>query len=166
MGYGYVPHAGKQLNETAITESKSDHDVRSRDVPGTDVDSTQHESGEGESAQAERCRIGEFATFNGLVQTGLELSTEGGQRSVHGVDMGEGSVAEACGSAGHLVLFGGQLGLHGGTGAVLRSGTNVLLQPAVVNCFCRRHDAVLYELILSLKKGWNNKQKRKPASWI
>lgn len=106
-GRGNIPHASKQLNETTVTESKTNNDVRAGDIQGSHVDGAQDESGEGESAEAERRRIGELATLDGLVQTRLELTTEGRQGCFCGVDMGEGSVAEARGGACYLVLFGG-----------------------------------------------------------
>lgn len=135
------------MNKTTVTESKTDNDVGAGDIQGTHVDGAQDESSEGESAQAERSGIGELAALDGLVQTGLELTTEGRQGCFCGVDMGEGSVAEARGGACYLVLFGGHLGLDGNavvSQAVLGGGrgTHVLLQLGVVDCFSSRHDAI------------------------
>src|SRR4051812_9868918 len=99
---GYIPHAGKQLNKTTISKSKTDNNVRRANIPGTDVDSTQHESSQGESAEAQRRRVTELATLNGLVQTGLELSTKGWERRLVDVNVRQRSVSEAGGSASHL----------------------------------------------------------------
>jgi hypothetical protein len=118
------------------------------DIQGTHVDGAQDESGEGESAQAQRSGIAELATLDGLVQTGLELTTEGGEGCFGSVDVGERSVAEARGGASYMVLFGGHLGLHGSAIATVLgrgSGTHVLLHlgvVGVVDCFSRRHDGI------------------------
>jgi hypothetical protein len=139
---GYIPHAGKQLNKTTISKSKTDNNVWRANIPSTDVDSTQHESSQGESAEAQRRRVTELATLNGLVQTGLELSTKGWERRLVDVNVRQRSVSEAGGGASHLVLLGGHLRLNGSATAVLgRSSANVLIQPGVVGCFSRRHDA-------------------------
>jgi hypothetical protein len=138
--YGYIPHAGEQLDKTTVAERQGDDYVGRRDIPCAHVDKTQDESSEGESAQAEGGGIGELAALDRLVQTGLELTTEGGQGGLCGVDVGERSVSEAGGSACDLVLFSGHLGLHG---SAVGGGAGVLILDAVgaVNCFGGRHFA-------------------------
>jgi hypothetical protein len=62
-----LPHASKQLNQTTITKSEGNNNVRVSDVTRLHVDSTQDESGEGESGQAQGSRVGEFASLDRLV---------------------------------------------------------------------------------------------------
>lgn len=138
----YIPHTSQQLDKTTITESQSDNNVGLSDISGTHVDCAQHESGEGESAQAQRSRVTELAALNGLVQTGLELTTEGTELSLSGVDVSQGSITET-GSGASDVMLVGELRLNGGAaslGGVLRRNlADVLLEGTVVG-LGGRHD--------------------------
>lgn len=78
-----LPHAGKKLDETTVSESSTDDDVGVLESTGTQVNARQDESSQSESAQAERCRVGELPSLGGLVETGLEFTTEG--RKTNGV---------------------------------------------------------------------------------
>jgi len=136
---GNIPHASKQLDQTTIGESGTNDHVGLSDVLSAHVDSAQHESGEGESAQAERSRVTELAALNGLVQTGLELTTEGRETGLVGVDLSQRAIAEASGSPCSGVLLSRHLGLDdvavvGG----LVGEADVLLDAGVVRSF-RRH---------------------------
>lgn len=71
-----APHASKKLDETAITKSERNDNVRSGDIPRLDIDKRQDKSGEGESRESERRWVGEFVG-RWPVQTGLELSSKG-----------------------------------------------------------------------------------------
>lgn len=123
---GHFPHASKQLNKTTIAESQSDHNVGLSDVARTHVDRAQHESGEGESRQAQRGWVTELAVLDRLVQTGLELTTEGTQLSLSGVDVSERAISEARSSPG--CVLSGQL--VGGSSSVDTIGvvSEVLLE--------------------------------------
>lgn len=99
-----LPHASKQLNDTTIAKGKGHSDIGDGDATGLQVDSRQDESGQGEGAQAEGSRIGELAPLNGLVQTRLELTTEGGKASVlAGVSVDVGVAAIVVGTGYRLV---------------------------------------------------------------
>lgn len=108
-----LPHTSQQLDETTITESETDDNVGSSKTTSAHVDGTQDESGEGESAQAERSRVGELAVLDRLVQTGLELTTEGTEASVLGIDLGQGPISEASSGASNFVLLGRHLQVDG-----------------------------------------------------
>src|SRR6266480_2055615 len=77
----YLPHACTQLNETTISESKTNNNVWLPKVANTHVDERQDESCQGESAQAERSGVGEFTLCGWLVKTWLELTTESWESS-------------------------------------------------------------------------------------
>lgn len=83
----YIPHAGKQLNDTTVGKGRPDDDVGLGDVTGAHVDAAQHEGGEGEGAEAQRGRVGKLAVLDGAVQAGLEFTSEGGQARLLGVDV-------------------------------------------------------------------------------
>jgi len=76
MCLGYVPHASEKLNQTTVCESGTNDNVRLSDTASTKVNEREDEGGEGEGAQTEGCRVGELAVGNGLVETGLEFTTE------------------------------------------------------------------------------------------
>lgn len=134
----HFPHAGKQLNETTITESQSDDNVGSGDVASTHVDTAQHERGEGESTQTQRSRVGKLALLNRLVQTGLELSSEGREVVLGRIDLGQRTIAKASGGLGHFVFLVGHLRGELRSIGILRSAidgvirTDVLLKSCVV----------------------------------
>lgn len=136
-----LPHTSQQLDETTITESEADDDVGRGKTASTHVDGTQDESRERESAQAERSRVGELAVLNRLVQTGLELTTEGAEASVLGVDLGQRPIAEASSGASNFVLFGRHLRVNGSAIVDGRrsGGAEVLLDGSVVGDFGGRH---------------------------
>lgn len=135
-----LPHTSQQLDETTITESETDDNVGSSKTTSAHVNGTQDESGEGESAQAERSRVGELAVLDRLVQTGLELTTEGTEASVLGVDLGQGPISEARSGASNFVLLGRHLRVDGSF--IVDSdgrGADVLLKGPIVGDFGRRH---------------------------
>lgn len=51
-------------------------------MAGLEVDGGQDEGGESEGAEAERSRVGELAALDRAVETGLELTTEGGKTAL------------------------------------------------------------------------------------
>lgn len=73
-----LPHASEKLDETAISESSADNDVGVLKTAGAQVDAGQDEGSQGESTETERSWVGELAG-GGLVETGLEVTTEGGK---------------------------------------------------------------------------------------
>lgn len=101
------------MNETTICERETNDDVGLCDIASTHVDGTQDESGEGESAETQGSRVCKFATFDGLVQTGLELTTEGRQTRFGGIDLGQGTIAKAGSGRGDLMLLAGHGGMRG-----------------------------------------------------
>lgn len=109
-----VPHARKQLHQPSVPKSQSHHNVRHRNTARPHINQPKHESRQSETAQAQWRRIGDLAVLDLLVGTGLELTTEGGQTVVLGVDMGERTISEASGSSGGLVLFVSHLAMHAG----------------------------------------------------
>ena len=128
----YIPHAGQQLHQTAISKGKGDNDVGFEHISGLDVDEGQDEGGQGEGTQPQRGRIGNLAVGGGFVQTRLELSSKGGEPCrLASVEVGEGVAtvvaidgstilpidAGCCGRGGGFVglksMVGG-LGSHGG----------------------------------------------------
>ncbi len=115
-----VPHASKQLHQPSIAKGESDHQTRRSQASRPHVDQAQHKGRQSESAQTEWCRVGYVTVLDLLVETRLELSSEGGQTvaAAAGVDVGEGPVAEAGGGPGGLVLLVGHLASHAGAGAV------------------------------------------------
>ena len=135
----YLPHAGQQLDETTITISGGDNDVGRRDVTGFHVDGTQDECGEGESTQAQRSRIAELARVDRLVQTGLELTTEGTEVGLGSVDMRQRAVTKAGGGARGLLRRHGvvQIGTITIAVGVLGRRPEILLQMLVL---LGRHD--------------------------
>lgn len=77
MARRYIPHAGKKLDETTVSESQRDDNGRGFKTSSTQVDQTEDKGGESEGRETERSRVGEFATLDGLVETWLELTTKG-----------------------------------------------------------------------------------------
>ena len=104
---GRVPHASKQLHQAPISKGKTDDYIGSTQPPRPHVDQAQDEGGQGESGEAQRRRVGDATVLDLLVETGLELSSKGGQAlfSTGRVDMCERAVAEASGSFGGLMFL-------------------------------------------------------------
>lgn len=119
------PHAGQELHEPAVAESQGDDDVRGGDTTGLEVDGGEDEGGQGEGAEAERGRVGDLAVLDGLVQTGLELTTKGREASiVAAVSVGEGIPV--------VVVPLGRLGIVVRTVGVCAGGVrNILLDVCV-----------------------------------
>jgi hypothetical protein len=91
-GYGdhHIPHASKKLDETTVAESRRNDNVWLGDAACADVDEREDKGGEGESAETERSWVGKLATCGWLVETGLELSSEGWEPGrLPGVHMGQ-----------------------------------------------------------------------------
>jgi hypothetical protein len=79
---------------------------------GAHVDERQHKGGQGEGRQTKRRGIGKLPVLNGLVQTGLELSTKGSQSGIRArVNMGHGVGAGQAGA-----VDGAAIGLVGASG--------------------------------------------------
>ena len=104
-----IPHASQQLHQASISKGQTDHEVGSAQPPCSHVDQTQDEGSQGESAQAQGRRVGNIAVLDLLVETRLELTSEGRQAlfATGGVDMSERTVAEASGGFGGLVFVVG-----------------------------------------------------------
>ena len=135
VSVSHIPHASKQLHETAVPERRADNQAGPRDAARAQVDEREHERGESESAEAERRRVGELAALRRLVRTGLEFTSESGQTDrVAGIDVCERVAAVVVGLAllrgcrvvdaagavfallhredgGVLLLYGGHVGL-------------------------------------------------------
>lgn len=78
----HFPHAREELDKTAVAESKGNDNVRCIHAASAQVDTRQDEGGQGEGTETQWRRVGEFAGRDWLVQTGLELTTKGGQSRV------------------------------------------------------------------------------------
>lgn len=72
----YIPHAGEKLDEATIAKSQRDNDARVAETASSQIDQAEDESCECESGETERCWVGEFATLDRLVETGLEFTTK------------------------------------------------------------------------------------------
>lgn len=109
-----VPHSSEQLDQASIAKGKADYQTRRTQSPRAHVDQAQDEGGQGESAQAQGRRVGDTTVLDLLVETGLELSSEGRQAlfATGGVDMSERTIAEASGSFGGLVFLVGHFPVH------------------------------------------------------
>lgn len=120
-----LPHAGEELDETAIPKGQGDYDVGHGDAARVEVDGREHKRGERKGAQTERRRVGELARLDGAVQTGLELTAEGGQASVGaGVDVGHGVV---------VLVVGVGAGLGVAVGAAVDAGARGLVAQLMVD---------------------------------
>lgn len=73
----YSPHACQKLHQPTIPKSDPDDQIGRAQPTCTHVNQTQYEGRQGESAQTQRCRIGNSAVLNLLVQTGLEFTSKG-----------------------------------------------------------------------------------------
>lgn len=102
-----VPHAGQELNQATITKSETDDDGIDTGQPSSvQVDQTEDERGQGESREAERSRVGEFATFDRLVETRLEFTTKGRKQSAFGsTHVGQRAIAKASGIRGSSLFL-------------------------------------------------------------
>ena len=105
----YVPHAGEQLHQATIAKGNTHHKIWRRNAPRSQVDQTQHECRQGEGAQTQRRRVGKLSPLDGLVCTGLELTTESREARLFGVDVCERAIAKASGGFGSLMLLVGHL---------------------------------------------------------
>ncbi|KAG5296418.1 hypothetical protein I7I50_09543 [Histoplasma capsulatum G186AR] len=103
----HSPHAREQLHEAAIPVRRRNHQIGRGYPARLHVDQTEDEGGEGESRQTQRRRVGELALLDGAVQTGLELTPEGGEALAGRGDLGEGAVPEAGSGLGDLALLVG-----------------------------------------------------------
>ena len=105
----YVPHAGEQLHQSTVPKRNAHHEIRRCNASRSQVDQTQYEGGQRKGAQTQWCRIGKLPPLDGLVCTGLELTTEGWQARLFGVDVCKRTITEASSSFGSLVLLVGHL---------------------------------------------------------
>lgn len=106
------------MNESTISKSESNDEVGRGNATGLEVDQGEHEGGEGESRQAQRSRVGELALGDGLVETGLEFTTEGGKTCrLAGVGVEEGVSAKVVGA--DLIAVGGGVGVDGVDGGLV-----------------------------------------------
>lgn len=142
-----IPHASKELDKTTVAKGQTDDNVGLGDITRAHVDGRQHKRSQGESRQAQRSWVGELTALDGLVQTGLELTSERALVGLVGVDVRQRSVAKASCCARDFVFLRGHHGHCGRTAgstssfAVLRHGTNVLLDSRV---FSRHFVVVVY----------------------
>ena len=135
---GYVPHARQKLNQTTIAESKTDDNaVDASEISGIQVQQAEDESGQGKSRETKRSWVGEFATLDRLVETGLEFTTESWKHAAFmSAHMSERPVAETSGmlSSGfflvahaasgllELLLFVGSVAIGCQIGGVVKIG--------------------------------------------
>lgn len=101
-----LPHAGQKLNKPAISESERNDDVGCGQISGSNIDQGEDEGRQGESGKTERGRVGELAAFDALVQTRLELTTEGRKSTINvRVEVSEGAMSEASCLCSSVFLF-------------------------------------------------------------
>lgn len=116
-----LPHASKQLHQSAVSERNTDDKICLGDAAGAHVDQAQDECSESKSTQAQRSRIGEFTILDALVQTRLKLTTEGGETTGAGsIDMSKRAIAELGGSDSSRVFFMGHLAADVTIGGIVR----------------------------------------------
>ena len=75
-GRNHIPHASQELDEAAISKGQAGDDVGLGHTASLEVDEGQNEGRQGEGGKTERCRVGKLAVRDGLVQAGLEFTTE------------------------------------------------------------------------------------------
>lgn len=102
------------MHQASVSKSDPDHEIGSTQPPGAHIDQAQDEGGQGESGQAQGGRVGDTTVLDLLVETRLELSSEGRQAlfAAGSVDMSERTVAEASGSFGGLMFIVGHFTVH------------------------------------------------------
>lgn len=127
------------MNQAAVAKGQSYDDVGLRDASSAHVDETQDESGQSKGAETQGGGVGELATLDGLVGTGLELTPECRQAAaLRGIDLGKRTVPETSSAFGGLVLFmahvaGENIRAGGGAigvvvkGVAICAGTGVLV---------------------------------------
>lgn len=128
------------MHKPTISKSQRNDEIRRRNTADLEVDQGEDEGGEGESRQTQRRGIGELAVLGGLVETGLEFTTEGRETRrlgrvrvqqrvaavVVGADLvavgGAGAVVDGVDSGGFVVDRDGVYvgGGHGGGGWFVR----------------------------------------------
>lgn len=113
----HLPHASKQLYQSTIAKSNTDHQIRCTQPSCSHIDQAQDEGGQGESAQTEGCWVGNVAVLDLFVETRLEFTTEGRQTlaAADGILMSQGPVTETGSGFGGLVFLVGHFTLHAGT---------------------------------------------------
>lgn len=161
----HLPHASKQLNKTTITESKSNNNVGSSDVASTHVDAAQNECGKGESTQTQRSRVGKLALLNGLVQTRLELSSEGREVVLVGIGLGQRTIAKASSGLGHFVLLVGHLRGKLRSIGIFRSAVDAVIRTDILfkGCILLGRHGALYE---KCQMTATNRNKSEESSWL
>ena len=102
-----LPHARKQLHQSAITERETHDQVWRRQVASAHIDQAEYEGCQRESREPQRSWVGKLAVLDWLVETRLELTTESWKTlSVAvGIGVGKRSVAKASGGFGGLMLL-------------------------------------------------------------
>ncbi len=129
-----IPHARKQLHQSAVTIGQRNHDIGFGQVTSADVDQGQDEGGEGESAQTQRSWVGELSLCRGSVETRLELTAKGRESSgIPGVEVRQRVAAILMTSLLRAVHRG-----PGGCSMISARGSVVLLVEIGV-CICGRH---------------------------
>ncbi len=113
----HLPHASKQLYQSTIAKSNTNHQIRCTQPSCPHIDQAQDEGGQGESAQTEWCWVGNVAVLDLFVETGLEFTSEGRQTLIAaaGILMSEGPITETGSGFGGLVFLVGHFTLHAGT---------------------------------------------------
>ena len=140
----YLPHAGKKLDKTAISECSSDNQVGLCETTGTQVDTREQEGGQRESAETKRSWVGELAGWR-LVKTRLEVTTEGGKTNrVASVDVSERVAAVVVG----LALLHGYLRLASGVVEVVAVSIDRRVQGLLVDIVVLLRSRHLCDVIL------------------
>ena len=113
----HLPHASKQLYQSTIAESNTDHQIGCTQPSCPHIDQAQDEGGQGESAQTEGCWVGNVAVLDLFVETRLEFTSEGRQTltAAGGILVSKGPITETGGGFGGLMFFVCHLTLHAGT---------------------------------------------------
>lgn len=108
VGQPYIPHSRQKLDESTVSISETNKDVRLCDATGLHVDTTQHEGREGEATQSQRSWVGDLSLLNGTGTVGsrLELSSKRWQESSCGIHMCQGTIVAVASWNGLLGLVG------------------------------------------------------------
>lgn len=113
----HLPHASKQLYQSTIAKSNTNHEIRCTQPSCPHIDQAQDEGSQGESAQTEGRWVGYVAVLDLFVETRLEFTPEGRQTLAvaGGILMSEGPITETGSGFGGLVFLVGHFTLHAGT---------------------------------------------------
>lgn len=125
----YLPHAGKKLNQAAISKRRANDYIRLGNVPSAHVDTAQDEGGQAEAAEAQGSRVCKLSMLRGRIQTRLHLTTESRDTALGGVYTRQRAIVLEIGGlgvvrmgvAGNVTVAIAEVFLAGDSGVLRRS---------------------------------------------